>query len=77
MRYLVVLLLFLSAPTLFAQDFADVDKSPLDAVYYPTRAAFRAFAETDSAAMAMEPKIRVIYSRPFKKGRKVWITSGV
>lgn len=72
MRYLTILLLLLSVTTLSAQDFADMDKSPLDATYYPARAAFRAFAKTDSAAMAMEPKIKVLYSRPFKKGREVW-----
>ena len=72
MRYLPILLLLLSAPTLSGQDFTDVDKSPLDAAYYPARAAFRAFAKTDSAAMAMEPQIRVLYSRPYKKGREVW-----
>lgn len=73
MRYFSLLLLaMLCSFTLSAQDFADVDKSPLDAAYYPARAAFRAFAKTDSAAMAMEPKIRVLYSRPYKKGREVW-----
>jgi hypothetical protein len=58
--------------SLSAQDFVDVDKSPLDAAYYPARAAFRAFAKTDSASVALEPKVRVIYSRPFKKGRDIW-----
>lgn len=72
MRFLPLLLVFFSVAVLPAQDFADIDKSPLDAVYYPARAAFRAFAKTDSAAMAMEPKIRVLYSRPYKKGREVW-----
>lgn len=61
-----------SAFTLSAQDFAELDKSPLDAVYYPARAAFRSFAKTDSAAVALQPKIRVLYSRPYMKGRKVW-----
>ncbi len=72
MRFLPIFLVLLSVSVLSAQDFADVDKSPLDAAYYPARAAFRAFAKTDSAAMAMEPKIRVLYSRPYKKGREVW-----
>jgi hypothetical protein len=72
MRFLSICLLLLSATVLSAQDFAELDKSPLDAAYYPARAAFRAFAKTDSAAMAMEPKIKVIYSRPYKKGRDVW-----
>ena len=72
MRFLSICLIMLSATVLSAQDFADIDKSPLDAAYYPARAAFRAFAKTDSAAMAMEPKIKVLYSRPYKKGRDVW-----
>ena len=70
--YLTLLLLPLLCTCALAQDFADVDKSPLDAAYYPARAAFRAFAKTDSAATALEPKIRVLYSRPYKKGRAVW-----
>jgi len=57
---------------LSAQEFAEVDKSPLDAAYFPPRAAFRSFAKSDSVARALEPKIRVLYSRPYKKGRKVW-----
>lgn len=61
-----------SAFTLSAQDFSDLDKSPLDAVYYPARAAFRAFEKTDEGAAALQPKIRVLYSRPFRKGREVW-----
>jgi len=71
-RMSLLLLFMVFGLSLSAQDFADVDKSPLDAAYYPARAAFRAFAKTDSAATAMEPKIRVLYSRPFKKGREVW-----
>lgn len=69
---LTLLLTALLSTCALAQKFADVDKSPLDAAYYPARAAFRAFAKTDSAAAALEPKIRVLYSRPYKKGRKVW-----
>lgn len=72
MRFLTALIFLCSTLSLSAQEFADVDKSPLDAAYFPARAAFRAFAKTDSAAMAMEPKVRVLYSRPYKKGRDVW-----
>jgi hypothetical protein len=68
----LLLLSMIFGLSLSAQDFVDVDKSPLDAVYFPVRAAFRAFAKTDSAAMAQQPKIRVLYSRPYKKGRDVW-----
>lgn len=71
-RMSLFLLSMIFGLSLSAQDFVDVDKSPLDAAYYPARAAFRAFAKTDSAAMAQQPKIRVLYSRPYKKGRDVW-----
>ncbi|NJC27719.1 DUF2911 domain-containing protein [Neolewinella antarctica] len=71
-KLLLSMALIGSAFTLSAQDFAELDKSPLDAVYYPARAAFRSFAKTDSAAVALEPKIRVLYSRPYKKDREVW-----
>lgn len=56
----------------FAQDFAKIDKSSLDAAYYPSNAPKRAFAKTDAAKIAQEPKIRVLYSRPMKKGRNVF-----
>ncbi|SER07147.1 DUF2911 domain-containing protein [Neolewinella agarilytica] len=72
LRMTLLLLATVVGLGLNAQDFGDLDKSPLDAVYFPARAAFRAFAKTDSAALAMEPKIRVLYSRPYKKGRDVW-----
>lgn len=71
-KFILIIALIGSAFTLSAQDFAELDKSPLDAVYYPARAAFRSFAKTDSAAVALQPKIRVLYSRPYMKGRKVW-----
>jgi len=71
-RITLFLLALLCSLGLSAQDFTEVDKSPMDAAYYPARAAFRAFSKTDSAAMALAPKIRVLYSRPYKKGRDVW-----
>lgn len=71
-RISLFLLSMIFGLSLSAQDFVDVDKSPLDAAYFPARAAFRSFAKTDSAAMALEPKIRILYSRPYKKGRDVW-----
>lgn len=55
-----------------AQDFPKLDASPLDMAYYPTRAAFRAFAKTDEEKKASEPIIRVLYSRPQKKGRDIF-----
>ena len=59
-------------PQANAQDFPDLDKSPMDAAYYPQRAAFRAFAKTDEEKMANQPIIRVLYSRPQMKGREVF-----
>lgn len=55
-----------------AQKFPDMDASPMDAAYYPPRAAFRAFAKTDEERKANEPKIRVVYSRPQKNERQVF-----
>ncbi len=54
-----------------AQKFPEVDGSPLDMAYYPSRVAFRAFGKTDAEKNA-KPIIRVIYSRPQAKGRKVF-----
>jgi hypothetical protein len=54
-----------------AQEFPEVDGSPLDMAYYPSRVAFRAFGKTDAEKNA-KPIIRVIYSRPQAKGRKVF-----
>lgn len=55
-----------------AQDFPKMDASPMDAAYFPARAAFRAFAKTDEERTANEPKIRVVYSRPQMKEREVF-----
>lgn len=54
-----------------AQEFPKPDNSPMDMAYYPSRVAFRAFAKTDEEKNA-KPIIRVIYSRPQAKGRKVF-----
>lgn len=55
-----------------AQKFTAEDASPMDAAYFPARAAFRSFEKTDDAKKANEPKIRVLYSRPQKKDREVF-----
>ncbi|WP_436514735.1 DUF2911 domain-containing protein [Ekhidna sp. To15] len=55
-----------------AQEFPELDASPMDAAYFPPRAAFRAFAKTDEERKANEPKIRVVYSRPQKNDRDVF-----
>ncbi|PSR12005.1 MAG: asparagine synthetase B [Bacteroidetes bacterium] len=69
---LLFLVLFAAAPGLFAQEFPDLDKSPMDMAYYPPRAAFRSFAKTPEERVADEPVLRVIYSRPAAKGRAVF-----
>jgi len=69
---LVALCVAISYQSADAQDFAKVDKSGLDIVYYPARAAFRNFEKTPEAVAASKPIIRVLYSRPSKNGRKVF-----
>ena len=75
MKNVLTLLLMLSLgfiPILSAQDFPDLDKSPMDMAYYPSRAAFRTFAKTEAEREAGQPIIRAIYSRPQKKDRVVF-----
>lgn len=67
----IALLLTMSITTLSAQKFPDIDKSPMDMAYYPSRVAFRAFGKTDEEKNA-KPVIRVVYSRPMKSGRNVF-----
>lgn len=57
---------------IFAQEFPKMDGSPMDAAYFPTRAAFRGFAKTEEEKKAGTPKIKVVYSRPQKKGRTIF-----
>jgi len=54
-----------------AQDFPELDKSPLDVAYFPSRVSFRNFAKTDAEKNAV-PIARVFYSRPQKKGRTIF-----
>ncbi len=56
----------------YAQEFPKVDASPMDAAYFPPRAAFRGFAKTEEEKKAGTPKIKVVYSRPMKKGRTIF-----
>ena len=53
--------LFTFAQNAEAQEFPKMDNSPMDAAYFPARAAFRGFANTDEERKAGEHKIRVIY----------------
>jgi len=72
MKKILTLALMVIAGSVVAQDFPKMDASPMDAAYFPPRAAFRAFAKSDEEKKANEPKIRVIYSRPQKKDRDVF-----
>lgn len=55
-----------------AQEFAKLDKSPMDAAFYPNRAAFRFFQKSEDEIMADKPIIRVLYSRPKKNERDIF-----
>lgn len=50
--------------TTTAANFPKVDASPLDVVYYPLN--------TTKSKEAVEPLMRVLYSRPQKKGREIF-----
>lgn len=71
-KYILMAAIAVSSMTMVAQEFNDVDKSPMDAAYFPAQAAKRQFAKTDEQRMAMEPQIRVLYSRPSLKGREIF-----
>jgi hypothetical protein len=58
-----------------AQEFADLDKSPMDAAFYPAQAAKRQFAKSPEQRKALEPQIRVLYSRPALRGREIFRVS--
>ncbi len=68
----MLLAFFAAVSTVNAQKFSKLGKSPTDIAHYPTNAAKRAFAKTAEQKKALEPKIRVIYGRPYKKGREVF-----
>ncbi len=70
--FLIVLMTIGASFSVQAQKFPDVDKSILDVSYYPERAAFASFAKTEDEKKALQPKLRLIYSRPAKKGRKIF-----
>ncbi len=75
MKNLFVVLLLLSAMAVsqdtFAQEMPELDKSPMDMAYYPSQAAFRAFEKDAGKQAALQPVMRIIYSRPQAKGREV------
>ena len=73
MKYSFLSILFvLFATVMMAQDieFPGLDKSPMDAAHYPRSSAFANYLDADDPDR--NPKIKVLYSRPYKKGRKVF-----
>jgi len=58
--------------TATAQEFDKMDKSPMDAAYFPAQSTKRAFAKTDEQKAALQPQIRVLYGRPSLNGRAVF-----
>ncbi len=61
---------FVSAQDEEGIKFPDLDKSPMDLATYPDEAAYTNYLDEDSPNK--NPKIKVIYSRPYKKDRKVF-----
>lgn len=56
---------------LSAQDkIPALDKSPLDVAYYPANVPFRNFQKGEERNI--NPKARILYSRPQKKGRTIF-----
>ena len=51
--------------------FEDMDVSPMDRVHYPKSSAYQNYLAGDELANS-DPKIKVTYGRPQKKGRKVF-----
>lgn len=49
-----------------------LDASPMDLAQYPNMSRFRNFIESEEELAANEPKVRVVYSRPQKKGRNIF-----
>ena len=71
-KLLFIIAIVLTGSTVNAQEFAKMDKSPMDRAYYPENATKRAFKKDEAEKKALEPQIRVTYSRPAKNGRVVF-----
>ncbi len=73
--FILTLFMFLALPQFgTAQEevlkFPELDKSPMDAAHYPRESAFTNYLDEDDPKRS--PIIKVLYSRPYKKGRKVF-----
>jgi hypothetical protein len=71
-KYLLLAVMAFSTLSISAQEFDPMDKSTMDAAFYPAGAAKRQFAKSDEQRMALEPQIRVLYSRPALKDRNIF-----
>lgn len=73
MKKIVATIIFaVAALNVNAQEFAKLDKSGLDAAFYPENAPKRAFIKDKTKQLEAEPKIRILYSRPLKKEREIF-----
>jgi hypothetical protein len=50
--------------------FSGADISPMDMAHYPGKSAYTNYLKGEE--VNIKPKVQVVYSRPFKKGRKVF-----
>ena len=50
--------------------FSGADVSPMDMAHYPAKSAYTNYLEGEETQM--KPKVQVVYSRPYKKDRKVF-----
>ena len=72
MKKLLAIAVVALASLIVQAQFPGLDKSPADIAYYPENAPKRIFAETVAQRTSLEPKIKIIYSRPAKKGRTIF-----
>jgi hypothetical protein len=50
--------------------FSGADLSPMDMSHYPSKSAYTNYLKGEE--VNIKPKVQVVYSRPYKKGRKVF-----
>ncbi len=72
MKKTLVLLFSMFALQISAQNFAPIDKSIMDVVYFPQGAHRVYMAKTAEDKAKIMPKIKIIYSRPLLNGRKAF-----
>jgi hypothetical protein len=72
MKKTLALLFSIVALQLSAQNFAPIDKSIMDIVYFPQGAHRVYMAKTAEDKAKIMPKIKIIYSRPLLNGRKAF-----